>query len=221
MIKELIALTAIVTLLTACGGGGGSSSEGDNLFAADDTPSFGDDTQNPGDTSNPGDSQTPDEKDSTARLTGAFVDSAVINIGYRTDSLQGVTDSKGQFQYLEGESITFFIGDLEFPTVPASETVTPLNLADTDDVSAPEVINMLRLLQTLDRDGDAENGITITEAAKDVATVIDFDVPACDFESDSAVIALVANSGSTNTELTPIYEAVTHFEEALGLRADS
>lgn len=216
--KKLITLIAIASLLSACGGGG-ASSEGDNLFAAEDKPSQ---TTPGGGSSNSEGGQTPDaNEDTSQRLTGAFIDSAVINIGYRTESLQGVTDAKGQFQYLEGENITFFIGDLEFPTVPATKSVTPLDLANTDDISAPEVINMLRLLQTLDHDGNADNGITITEQAKNAATAIDFDVPACAFESDSQVISLVANSGSSNTELTPIYDALSHFEATLGLATNS
>jgi len=69
--------------------------------------------------------------------TGVFVDSPVINIGYRTETQNGVTNSRGEFKYFPGETVTFFIGDLEFPSVLADERVTPLDMADTDDVFHP------------------------------------------------------------------------------------
>ena len=48
-----------------------------------------------------------------------------------------VTNSRGEFKYHPGETVTFFIGDLEFPSVLADERVTPLDMADTDDVFHP------------------------------------------------------------------------------------
>jgi hypothetical protein len=51
-------------------------------------------------------------------------------------------------------------------------------------------------LQTLDVDGDPDNGITITEAAKIAATQVDFKLSVAEFESSQIVINLVANSGS-------------------------
>jgi len=50
---------------------------------------------------------------SSSALTGTFVDSPVINIGYRTATQNGNTNSRGEFRYLAGERVTFFIGDLE------------------------------------------------------------------------------------------------------------
>ena len=101
-------------LLTACGGGGSSS-----------------------------DGSPPVSEPSTS--TGQFIDSPVANIGYRTESIpDGVTNANGQFKYLEGETVTFFIGDLEFPPAPATEKVTPLDLAGSTDTSDPTVINIIR-----------------------------------------------------------------------------
>lgn len=147
--------------------------------------------------------------------TGVFLDSPVINIGYRTETLDGVTNSLGEYEYIEGETVTFFIGDLELPPVAATGTVTPLNLAGRDDTSDPTVVNIIRLLQTLDEDGNPDNGITITDAAKTVATQVDFELSIIDFESSSAVTNLVSNSGSSNTVLISQSEAVAHFEDTL------
>jgi len=142
--------------------------------------------------------------------TGVFVDSPVINIGYRTETQNGVTNSRGEFKYHPGETVTFFIGDLEFPSVLADERVTPLDMADTDDVFHPMVVNIARLLQTLDKDGDTSNGITISDDAKSRATQLDFDLPVLTF----AIYAreLIANGGqdSAVSELISVAEAALH-----------
>ena len=147
--------------------------------------------------------------------TGVFLDSPVINIGYRTETLEGVTNSLGEYNYIEGETVTFFIGGLELPPVTAAGTVTPLDLAGSDDTSDSTVVNIIRLLQSLDEDGNPDNGITITAAAKSVATQVDFELSIIDFASSSAVTTLVANSGSTNTVLISQYDAIAHFEDTL------
>ncbi|ETN92094.1 hypothetical protein U062_01879 [Gammaproteobacteria bacterium MOLA455] len=132
---------------------------------------------------------------STPTSTGVFIDSPVINIGYRTETQNGVTNSRGEFKYYPGETVTFFIGDLEFPSVLADERVTPLDMADTDDISHPMVVNIARLLQTLDKDGDPTNGITIADAARAVAVQLDFDLPLATFERSNAVITMISNGG--------------------------
>lgn len=78
--------------------------------------------------------------------TGVFLDSPVVNIGYRTESTEGVTNSRGEFEFLPGETVTFFIGPLELPPVAAAGVVTPLDIAGTQNPRHPRVVNILRLL---------------------------------------------------------------------------
>ncbi len=40
-------------------------------------------------------------------LTGRLLDSAVINVDYKTPTQSGVTSEAGEFNYLAGEMITF------------------------------------------------------------------------------------------------------------------
>lgn len=150
-------------------------------------------------------------------LTGIFVDSPVGNIGYRTETLEGVTNALGEFDYLPGETVTFFIGDLELPPTPAIGVITPLNLAGTTNVTDPEVVNIIRLLQTLDEDGDPTNGITITEAAKQAATQVDFDQAVEDFAGSTEVMTLVMNAGQIEAvvELIDVETAIANLEEQL------
>ena len=144
---------------------------------------------------------------------GVFVDSPVINIGYRTATQNGVTNSRGEFKYYPGETVTFFIGALEFPPVLADKIVTPLDIANTDNPFNPMVINIIRLLQTLDKDGDPSNGIVITDAARTNAVAIDFDLSIDDFEFAIFVNIDLLNAGQDNnvTELFDVQIVLDHF----------
>jgi len=145
--------------------------------------------------------------------TGIFLDSAVSNIGYRTETLEGVTNDLGEYQYVEGETVTFFIGSLVLPTVTAKAVVTPLDLADTLDTSNNVVVNIIRLLQTLDEDGDLDNGISITESETNAAAEVDFTLSISEFELSQTVLDIV--SGSVNSTLVSENIAIANFEEML------
>jgi hypothetical protein len=113
--------------------------------------------------------------------------------------------------------VTFFIGDLNFPAVAATGTVTPLELSGTQDTTDPKVMNMIRLLQTLDQDGDPSNGITITDLAKSSATQVDFNLSEANFAASSAVMNLIFNAGLVPpvTELVSAADALAHFQKEL------
>lgn len=160
------------------------------------------------------------ESDSTSATTvktGVFIDSPVINIDYSTTTQNGATNAKGEYQYLPGESVTFFIGDLKFPSVPAADTITPLDLAGTQNTADAKVVNMIRLLQTLDKDGNPDNGITITDTAKASATQVDFSLDESGFELSTAVTGLIMNAGldSPVSGLISTSSAISNFEQGL------
>ncbi|MET0356138.1 MAG: hypothetical protein ABW044_05130 [Cellvibrio sp.] len=146
---------------------------------------------------------------------GKFVDSAVGGIGYKTATQTGVTNSAGEYEYVEGETVTFFIGDLELPPVLARGVITPLNIAETDDANNPVVVNIARLLQSLDADGDPSNGISIPANAEAIATEVDFNVSVAAFAANSAVTTLIANSGSVTTTIISENAAVSHLDNSL------
>jgi cyclophilin family peptidyl-prolyl cis-trans isomerase len=102
-------------------------------------------------------------------LTGQFLDGPVEGLGFRTATLSGTTGAQGQFSYRAGESVTFFIGGLELPSVRGAAVVTPLEVAGTGSLNDARVVNMLVLLQSLDEDANASNGIKIPAAASTAA----------------------------------------------------
>ncbi|MBL4799347.1 MAG: hypothetical protein JKY50_18235 [Oleispira sp.] len=186
----LAALCSASFILTGCGGG--SSSDNDD------------------DGGNGSGGQQPVVK------TGVFLDSAVENLSYKTASQNGSTDSQGKFSYVEGEDVTFSIGSLEFPVVKAGGVITPMTLAGTASVENQQVTNIAILLQSLDANGNPDDGITIpAEAATLASGAIDLTGPTEDFILNAAVINLVANSGSVNTTLVSKEDAQDHLQSTI------
>ena len=54
-------------------------------------------------------------------INGIFVDSRVFGLSYSTKELQSSTDSEGTFHYLEGEDITFYIGNTSLGTIKGTQ----------------------------------------------------------------------------------------------------
>jgi hypothetical protein len=117
--------------------------------------------------------------DSAAGKTGRLIDSAVAGVSYSTAQFSGTTNADGEYLYQDGETVTFRIGDIVFPAVTAKGVLTPRDLAGSTDINDPVVINIARLLQTLDEDGNPDNGIVIPELASTAA--LDFNLPVADF----------------------------------------
>ena len=111
-------------------------------------------------------------KSSSDILEGIFLDSwAVEGLSYTTDTQSGITDIGGRFRYRPGETVRFFIGDIEFGITTVKSRLTLVNLVPgAIDETDTTVLMMSRFLQTLDSDHDPGNGITITASMRDLAS---------------------------------------------------
>jgi hypothetical protein len=145
--------------------------------------------------------------------TGIFLDSAVAGLNYKTPSQSGQTNELGEFNFQNDETIIFSIGGIDLPSTVASLYLTPLSLYQTQDINQIEVVNLLRLLQSLDLDGDTSNGIEITESAHQLAAQLNVDFSASDFPQQ--VAELVSQSGAVNQELISAESAINHFQFTL------
>jgi hypothetical protein len=154
---------------------------------------------------------------SAVTFTGAFLDSFVEGLSFKTTSGSGITNEKGEFTYQLDEIITFSLGGITFPEVVAKDLITPLDLFSTTDVNEQAVVNTLRLLQSLDTDGDAENGITIADSVLMLAKSVNIDITDVDFESK--VANLIENSDGLHTQLISTTDAIYHFEQSLNAYA--
>lgn len=147
-------------------------------------------------------------------LTGVFA-GPVHGLKYETPTTSGVTNERGEFEYRDGETVSFKVGRW---VLGAAVGAPRLNLADLANRVAGQleklhdasVTNAARLLQTLDEDGDLENGLTIAPAAHDLFTfgTLNFDqmfskVPAEEaFAADPMIVGLLEQLNSKDGVVT-------------------
>ncbi len=146
---------------------------------------------------------------------GYFIDSGVDGLSYSSSpsGLSGVTSNGGRFDYKTGDTVTFYVGNLQLGTASGASVVTPLVLAGTDDYTDTTATNISRLLQTLDVDGDPENGITISEAVQDAAGELSGEDAEIDFSGASFATAaqeLVNSLDSNEPPLVSESDAQNH-----------
>jgi hypothetical protein len=158
--------------------------------------------------------------DDGERLSGVFLDSPVSGLRYATPTQHGLTDSDGTFYYKEGESVIFSIGELVFTEVEGAATLTPLELAQVDDIEDEKAVNLLRLLQTVDDDQDPENGITIPASAHESVTVPQFRFDGS-LDVEEFLDNIVAQIHDDGRELVNEEDAVDHLINTLSVAAES
>lgn len=176
--------------------------------------------------------------DTTTSLTtqeGTFVDSAVQGLTYK-GSLSGTTNAGGHYSFKGTDRVTFLLGDkLKLGSlVPKTSNVSPFDFFDGQLlVTDTKVQKLAMLLQSLDADGDASNGITITAAtiavleAKLLEMYPGVDLATFDFTSMSveelttlltAVVAATPDDPTTDADndvvVTPD-DATDHLTETL------
>jgi len=94
--------------------------------------------------------------------TGHFIDSPVAGLNVETPTYEGITDINASFDYFPGEEVQISIGSFVLGTAVADQKISPLDIYPAFDTEDIEVINMARLLQSLDADGNPQGGIVIT-----------------------------------------------------------
>lgn len=186
-IKSLC-LLLLTFVLVACGGGGDGGAPGG------------------------GPSGTPTPQPDV--LTGVFLDSLVSGVNYTAETQSGMTNADGEYNYVDGEQVTFSIGGIVLGTTLAGPVVTPLMLVDgATGANDPRVINIVRLLLTLDSDGNPDNGIEITADAHTAAAGLSVGFDSASFDDD--VQELVDTVKGTGTQLVDAGSAQNHFSTSL------
>lgn len=158
---------------------------------------------------------------------GVFGSTPVSGLHYRNgDTAPKTTDEHGQFNYSDNQRMAFSIGDLELGSAPGADTITTLDLTnDASSAHDPRVANKLALLQTLDADGDLNNGIQITKVIQQEvsanADILDFDQSWEDFSTAlQTVVTHLENAGAfSDTDpraraITDVTNATEHFNRA-------
>ena len=204
MLQRAILLGTIAGL-SACGGGGGGGGEEASTGPAPNV------------------------------LSGQFIDSAVNGLRYETPTRSGLTDQSGTFYYLEGEQVSFYVGGTKLGEATGADQITPFTLAGiapvrtqtqiTERLSAASsnsldrALNIARLLQLLDQDGNANNGIDLGDAHAQLGTVtINLYQKATGFESDSNLSEARNRVGTSHS--VSLDAAAQHLYESLNVNVE-
>lgn len=137
----------------------------------------------------------------SAVIQGQFIDSIVSGLRYETATTSGFTDSQGKFNYRNGETIRFFVGDVLIGEASGQAIITPVELvAAAIDEKNIQVQNIVMFLQSIDDDGDESNGINITTLARSAAQgqSVDFTLASGIFETNGSIQTLISNITSAN-----------------------
>lgn len=150
------------------------------------------------------------------KLTGVFKDSPVEGIKYTSGSLSGITDSNGKFEYYENQKISFKVGGISLGETVAKSTVTPIDLVKNSNINTPKVRNIASFLQSLDSDGNASNGITITKAVSDVLASNSLKFNSENFLQElTKLIKKINEANKTSLKLVFPNDAATHLASNL------
>jgi DNA-binding beta-propeller fold protein YncE len=142
---------------------------------------------------------------------GVLVDAPVEGVAYRLSSGEsGMTDAGGRFNYKGGTTVTFSIDGVTLPVVEAKAEVTPLDMVGATTPDDPRAVALARFLQTLDADGNPDNGIRVDRSRLGTSAV----APAA--WTDETDIAALFKTGVT---VRGAAEARRHMASTLAARS--
>ena len=140
-----------------------------------------------------------------------YVDAPISNVHYQCGTESGVTDDQGIFHFEEGKSCTFTLGKIQLRKILAGMIVQ-------NGVIFEDNLLVSRFLQTLDEDGNPDNGITISPA---VIKVLDgkLEIPDTVEEYKALLTELEKTTGKVYIEVSK-EKALKHLKktkDALGM----
>lgn len=153
--------------------------------------------------------------------TGHFIDSPVGGLTVQTPTYEGVTDETGAFDYFPGEEVQIAIGSVELGFGVSDHKISPLDLWPLADADDPRVINMARLLQSLDADASSKAGIMITPEIAGCLEAQGVTYPdfADEDQIDSLIDGTITCAGNLEPSVTLVAvsaeDAKAHLEETL------
>ena len=168
-----------------------------------------------------GGSSSSDPDPAPVSHTGTFGSTAVSGLHYQSgDAATRTTDERGRFLYTGNQKVLFSIGDLSLGEAPGAENLTVLGISGgAASTSEPNVTNKLILLQTLDADGDLNNGIQLTEQIQDAVSAnagdLDFEQPTADFTAALQNVVTSLESAGAFQDTDPRARALTTAGDAL------
>jgi len=125
--------------------------------------------------------------------SGFVFDLRVANMPYKSERMTGQTSSHGEFVFLDGETITFSIGNFNFKPVKANEYLSIFKFIDNDNL-IQSVSNLTRLLQAIDIKPD-QTTIVLPNISTIDLSGLDFDQSPINFSKDPIIVNLLGALG--------------------------
>ena len=157
---------------------------------------------------------------------GALVDAPVAGVRYESGSLAGITGGSGEFRYEVGNTVRFSIGDIALgQPVMGKAVITPLDLVANGAADTPAVINIARLLQSLDsKPGDEvitippevrAAAIRSNAALSSAIEYLDFSDEPAFVNAASQLVAVLTRGYPFTAVLVDADQARTHMDRSL------
>jgi len=142
--------------------------------------------------------------------TAYYLDSAVSGVNYKCGSQEGITGVNGEFTFEKGESCTFYLGDIKLRDMDKTLLKDGAKIVEDD-------IKIATLLQSLDVDGNPDNGITLTpEVVEAVSATLKEDeeskLPSTPEEIEALVASVENNVTNFEGHIVTEEEAQSHLE---------
>ncbi len=194
----------ISIFIIGCGSGGGSSSSNNN--------------------SDSGTNQ-PDNQGSSENIqTGVFSDAKVYGVKYTQGTRTGTTNVNGEFSFDKNDAtnISFSIGKVNLGNISPSsiennQTIYPTDIIGVEktETNNTKVVNMLRILQSLDSDGNPFNGIEIDSNTTSSLENLSQEINIADIDdTDTTTLNTIVVQEAKKT-LKERDHVIAHFEDTL------
>ena len=156
---------------------------------------------------------------------GHFIDSPVAGLRVETPTYEGMTDVDAAFDYFPGEEVAVDLGRHHLGSTIADHKISPLDLVDGSDTDDVRIINIARLLQSLDVDAEPRGGIAITPevVAAFEESMVYWGLESLDFsnsiEIENVIDRTVQNAAALdpplNLAMVSAEDAKAHLDETL------
>jgi subtilisin family serine protease len=205
MYKSLTSVL-LVFLIAGCSGGGG-----DSVAVPQDT------TTTPSSDLSPDPSPDPSPDVTVlSDVTPTLIDANISGVSYVCGDKSGKTDVNGKFTCKEKSTVYFTIGGITLGSTTvttSSDYITPATLysLSSNDISDERLINFVRLMQSLDSDNNATNGIDINSSTNDSFVGYSLDITNTQTSENDLTTALA----TVNRTLISTNQALEHYMETL------
>lgn len=125
--------------------------------------------------------------------SGFIFDLRVANMPYQSERIIGQTSSHGEFVFLDGETITFSLGNYQFKPVKADQYLSIFKFIESEN-AVQSVRNLTRLLQVIDANPEKMTIVLPNLAGIDLAD-LNFNQSATDFSNDLVIVTLLNTLG--------------------------